>query len=56
MTLAGVRKGDIVRVAGSLAYVTDKDRGRLQIRWAGSDSLRWVRAIEVEAHWRRTRS
>jgi hypothetical protein len=54
MTLAGVRPGDMVRVAESHAVVIEKQRGRLYVQWIGSNSRLWVKAAEVEAHWRRT--
>jgi ribosomal protein L2 len=54
MTLAGIKPGDLVRVAGSHAVVVEKERGRLLVLWIGSNSSRWVKAGEVEAHWRRT--
>lgn len=55
MTLQGVRDGDIVRVAGSLAYViANPKEGRVLVRWANSQSTRIVKARELEAHWKRT--
>jgi len=53
--LASVKPGDVVRVAGSLAYVLEKpSAGRLTIRWAGREtSRRTVSAREIEAAWRR---
>ena len=53
MSLAGVRPGDIVRVAGSYADVRDRQRGRLLVRWHRTNNHRWITAREVEAHWRR---
>jgi len=54
MRLASVKRGDIVRVDGSLAYVVETSRGRLVIRWAGRDStVRSISARAVEAGWRR---
>jgi hypothetical protein len=53
MTLAGVKPGDVVRVAASHAVVLEKERGRLLVLWIGSNSSRWVKARELEAHWRR---
>jgi hypothetical protein len=55
MSLSGVRPGDIVRVAESHAVVTEKQRGKLLVIWIGSNSSRWVKAGEVECHWRRSR-
>jgi hypothetical protein len=54
MTLTGVKPGDIVRVAESHAVVIEKLRGRLYVQWIGSHSRLYVKAAEVEAHWRRT--
>jgi hypothetical protein len=56
--LAGVKPGDIVRVAGSHALVTGRRPRRVQIAWltaaaAQQSSRRWCKAGEVEAHWRR---
>jgi hypothetical protein len=55
MRLASLKPGDVVRVAGSLAYVLEKPApGRLTIRWAGRDtSRRTISARDVEAAWRR---
>lgn len=55
MTIAGVRKGDIIRAAGSHALVIDCERGRLNVQWIGTNNTRWVKAREVEAHWRRSK-
>jgi len=53
MSLAGVGPGDIVRVGGCLAYVRDREKGRLKVRWHKTTNERWITAREVEAHWRR---
>jgi hypothetical protein len=56
LTLSGIHDGDVVRVAGSLAFVVGEPKaGRLMIRWANSHSTRYVKAREVEAHWKRTK-
>jgi len=55
MTLAGIRHGDIVRVAGGYGMVVAINPGRLHIEWLGTSNLRPVKAREVEAHWRRTK-
>jgi hypothetical protein len=55
VTLAGVQPGDIVRAGESHAIVLEKERGRLLVLWIGSNSSRWVKAGEIEAHWRRRR-
>ena len=58
MTLSGVKPGDIVRVAGAHGIVVAKEPGRLRMRWVGANGPRaeqgrWVKASEVEAHWRK---
>lgn len=53
MTLASVGKGDIVRVGESHAHVIDKERGRVCLTFIGRSGTRWVKASEVEAHWKR---
>lgn len=55
MSLAGVNPGDIVLVAGCYGYVRAKERRRLLVRWLKTTNEQWVRATEVEAHWRKTR-
>lgn len=55
MTLAGVKPGDIVRVAESHAVVLEKQPGKLLVLWIGSNGSRWVKAGEVEVHWGRRR-
>lgn len=57
MKLRHVHEGDIVRVAGLHAVVIDKEPHRLIVRGiAGTRSLRRVRAVDVEAHWRRSKT
>jgi hypothetical protein len=53
MKLAGVKQGDIVRVAGSFGVVAKKERGALMVQWMKTNLLRRVMAAEVEAHWGR---
>jgi len=53
VSLAAIRPGDIVQVAGSLATVREKARGRLLVAWNVSQHPRWIKAREVEAHWRK---
>lgn len=57
MRLASVKPGDIVRVAGVHALVTDRRPRRVQVQWLGAahqrSSRRWCQAGEIEAHWRR---
>jgi hypothetical protein len=56
MSLAGINPGDIVRAGIHHGEVRVRERGRLLVRWLGNGtSERWIKAREVEAHWRRTK-
>lgn len=55
MTLASVNPGDIVQVGDHYAHVRARERGRLLVRWLKTTNERWVKAREVDAHWRQSR-
>jgi hypothetical protein len=54
MTLASVHKGDIVRAGDAHGHVIDKARGKVLVQGIGRAGSRWVKASEIEAHWRRS--
>ncbi len=55
MSLSGVRKGDIVRIEGSLhGHVVDTAPGKVQVCQIGRDNVRWFTARQCDAHWKRT--